>query len=80
MTALPDILAWIGSHSRRFARVGYTPPNHLANGRVRVLNGSGNVAREIQLDAQGVTSQAFEDAARVEVYDSDGALLYSEEQ
>jgi hypothetical protein len=79
MTPLPDILAWVGSHSRRFARVGYTPPNHLADARARVLNASGNVVREIQLDAQGTTSQAFEDAARIEVYDKDGALLYSEE-
>lgn len=79
MMSLPEILEWIASHGKRFARPGYTPPNHLANGKVRLTSSDGSTT--ITLDAQGATQQTPPDSftTRVEVYDSEGALLYSED-
>lgn len=79
MTPLPEVLAWIASHAQRFARPGYVPPNHLANGRVRFF-ADGMSTFDVLLDAQGNAPDYQHDPppSRIEIYGGDGALLYSE--
>lgn len=82
MTPLPDILAWVASHSSRLSRAGYTAPNPAANGRVRLLDGSGQQLVSISLDSQcragGVTLE--DDVKRIEIYASNGDLLFTEQE
>lgn len=80
MTPLPEILTWIASHAQRLKREGYTPPNHLANGRVRYFGADGTPTFDLALDADGCAPDYTHDPPprRIEVYDQKGTLLYAE--
>ena len=82
MTPFPAVLEWIASHPQRFARKGYKPPNHLANGEVRWYRSGDIPPMSLDLDAAGKLPIDFTitpTPTRVEVYGGDGALLYAED-
>lgn len=80
MTSLPDMLEWVRSHAGRLRRPGYEPPNHLANGRVRFMNKTGQIILSLQLDSKGEAPDYLDPAPhRVEIYGGNNELLYTEE-
>jgi len=80
VTPLPEILAWVGSHSGRLRRQGYEPPNHLANGVVKFFGADGPTF-DLKLDDRGQAPDYTQDPPpkRIEIYGGDGELLYSED-
>lgn len=84
MTPLPDILAWVASHSSRLRRAGYEPPNHLARGEVRWLATDGTKLHAVTLDDQGNVPKGCTlvtlDPSRIEIYASNGDLLFTEQE
>lgn len=82
MTPLPDMLAWVASHSSRLRRAGYEPPNHLANGEVRWFGTGGMSTFAMKLDDQGRAPKDYTvdpPPTRVEIYASNGDLLFTEQ-
>jgi len=92
MTPLPEMLSWVASHANKFRRPGYKPPNHLANAEVRWIATDGTKLHAVTLDAQGnvpkgltlVTLKPVEpleplDPSRIEIYASNGDLLFTEQ-
>lgn len=82
MTPLPDILAWVASHSSRLRRANYEPPNHLANGEVRWFGTGGMSTFAMKLDDQGRAPKDYTvdpPPTRIEIYASNGDLLFTEQ-
>lgn len=81
MTPLPEMLAWVGSHSSRLRRAGYEPPNHLANGEVRFFAPDGMSTFALKLDANGRCPDYTHEPApsRIEIYGGSGELLFMED-
>lgn len=81
MTPLPEMLAWVASHSSRLRRAGYEPPNHLANGMVRFFGQDIGATFELKLDQNGKAPNYTVDPppSRVEIYDGNGELLFAED-
>jgi hypothetical protein len=81
MKSVPEILEWIRSHPDRFRRSGYTPPNHLANGRIQYFGHDIGATFSQPLDTAGNARDYKVDPppSRIEIYGGDGALLYAED-
>jgi hypothetical protein len=82
-TKLHEILEWVSSHAARLRRKDYEPPNHLANGTVRVFMANDVMGPTfiMQLDAKGKPPDLVPShpVMRIEVRDSAEAILYTED-
>ena len=78
---LDKVLNWIASHSDRFRRKDYTPPNHLSNGTIKYKQ-SGDW-QSLKLDYEGKPTAKLmietDQPLRVEVYGGSSELLFTEE-
>ncbi len=74
MVDLDEVLAWVGSHSKRLSRAGMHIPNPLNNGTITFYEPK----TEIPLDSMGRlnTKQDLSKFTRLEIRSASKELLY----
>lgn len=78
---LDQVLTWTRSHSERLKRKGFEPPNHLANGSIRVFVKDLGPICDIELADTGAAPAFTPDfpVTRLEVRDAADELLFAED-